>query len=191
MKKHFSAFNRTVLGHYIEASVVPFVFGQVALIAAAALWESTALLAVSASILVIYGAAAVAWWPKHYRGLCELCFAAFPLNAPEEATRLHRWLRMTHIVDDGARWLMRTLRVPSTVAAQMTAASVIGAVVTFLLVLVSLWLAAPFIVGAAVALRAALLHQRFGPWCPWCRRGHGDDESSPAPEPDPVVSQTL
>lgn len=179
------------LGHYLEAFMVPFFFAQITVFAIGVIMDIDALFYLIFVTIVAYAMAAVIWWPKHGRGLCEACFAAFPLNAPEEATRIHRWLRLQHTTDDASRWILRVMRIPQNMLAQLGAFAALGAVVAALLVFVSPWLAVAAMLIAALMLRAALLHQRFSPWCPWCRRGPGDDEQTPTPDPDPVISQTL
>lgn len=123
---------------------------------------------------------------RHLRGpLCEQCIAAMPLDPQARARRTKPLLRLSHLLIDGgmhrvaflaplaglyiaAAWLPVALDMPYGV--RLTANE-----------LLTLYVLAMTI--------STQLHYRYQPWCPYCRRGGGDDVregASPPAVPQPA-----
>ena len=116
---------------------------------------------------------------RHDRRLCELCMAAMPLNAAEQATRYRRRF-----------WLAHTLSRPVLL-------------VPYLVVLIgSNFLIGRFgplgtLVWASAQLSMIYLivshssHRRLQPWCSWCSGDGGGSEHEDVPGPLPIDRHQL
>lgn len=110
---------------------------------------------------------------RHDRRLCELCMAAMPLNAAEQAVKYKRRFWMAHT----------------------------GAERRFLIPYLAVLIGSNFFPGTWGRIAWAIIqssmiylimshvaHRRFQPWCPWCSPGGGgserEDDVTPPPLPD-------
>jgi hypothetical protein len=123
---------------------------------------------------------------RHLRGpLCEQCIAAMPLDPQTRVDRAKPLLRFMHLLIDGgghriafvapligfyftAAWLPLLMDVPysATLAAYE--------MLTLYMLVMSI---------------ARQLHYRYEPWCPYCRRGGGDEareNTTPPAVPQPA-----
>ena len=160
--------SRTV-GHYAPWIMVVLV---------GALTVTTAVPAVSAAVpwfaslalipLVLYVGVSII---VHNRQLCERCIAALPLDASAAAGRYGRRFRVAHLFQTrffAACYLAvvaGSFVLYSDPVGRFGTALVESSLVYLLFVYVT--------------------HQRLQPWCPYCRHGGGDDETTPV-TPDPV-----
>lgn len=114
---------------------------------------------------------------RHNHRLCAECIDNWPLDPEAEVAHRMNWLRIEH----------RFNLSPKQIA--ITGLGIMGVLIA------SLWLprgaiTAVVIVTNLVVLpagtRAAWVHSRLQPWCPWCREsGGGEAYFDPDPAPDP------
>jgi len=126
---------------------------------------------------------------RHDRALCVYCLRAAPLLDPQGAvTRRRRELRLWHVGEDRVRrWHGLGILTWAPIAVYLAVPTMWLVVSTFArrvhgAVFVALAAGFGVMIYAGYMTRT---HDRLQPWCPFCRRGHGDD---PAPVvPDPVA----
>lgn len=130
----------------------------------------------SATLVVV--ALAVANLLAHHGKLCEWCAEATPLDPSGTAERKRRWLSHHHWEYDTKH------RAPLITLGGFALATLVmwltegawGDLAFFVF----------FATPTAISLTATKHHHRLQPWCPYCRRGRGDDEEvikSPDPSP--------
>ncbi|MFE7462437.1 hypothetical protein ACWFMI_24610 [Nocardiopsis terrae] len=132
----------------------------------------------TAAVVMLLGLALLALGARHHLGrLCELCFAAMPLDMSAAATQRRWMLRLVHLTFGHRPWKVLAGGVALIVLGLLAAAHI------SVLALVGVN------VGAAVLWVAVETHMRYQPWCPWCGHGRGgggkDDAPAPAPPTGP------
>jgi hypothetical protein len=136
-------------------------------------WQAPLL---SGIVLVIFVLSMAGGW-YHDRRLCERCVANLPLNAPKQAAKRIWMFWLTH------HWPLMFVALFIN----------LGVGVAFAVLsqreMIKFGLASFFIL-LMLFTHTVATHQRFQPWCRWCRRddGPGNDTFEPAPDPDPAVT---
>ena len=153
------------LGHYAGQLLVAAILAVIAL----RFHPLPAQLALAASFVVIF-VVLLAWllMRQHDRRLCERCVRSLPLNPSQDAARLRRRFRVTHMAAE-PRILMPYLVV---LIGSNFATSTPGRVGWAIIQLSMVYL-----------IVAHATHRRLQPWCPWCSPDGG---GSRADEPDSV-----
>jgi hypothetical protein len=104
---------------------------------------------------------------RHEAMLCERCAAEFPIDGDAQATHRLSTLRYHH---HWQGW---------------------GVLLGFASWVGSIWVSQLWLVTVAWLLSSHHLegvHRRLTLWCPWCRRGRGDDDPVDVTPPVPVAS---
>jgi hypothetical protein len=110
---------------------------------------------------------------KHDRRLCEQCVATMPLNAAEQARKLHRRFWMAHTGSE-RRFLIPYLIV---LLGSNFAPGTIGRIFWAFMQLSMIYL-----------IVSNTSHRRLQPWCPWCSDGGGGSEQNEDVTPPPLPS---
>lgn len=143
-------------------------------------WNIVAVAAAFAYLLVVLAFIA------HQSRLCPLDFDPEPLDDPQGLVERNRWkLRLWHLPVVGLAVSVTALGI--ALLRSHTADSPLPLRIT--LTALTVTVLAGYLV---VVVRVNAVHQRLTLWCPWCRRGRGEDDIdlTPEPTPDPAAGRT-
>lgn len=118
----------------------------------------------------------------HTGKLCERCMAAVPLNAAEKAEKFKRHFRFVHRYMGSLNRLLTALLVIVCFGLAVKLVFDPPRRVNSLIHLFT------FAIPMAYTFWAMYRHNHFQPWCPYCRRDDGDDETEEVPDPSPAAS---
>jgi hypothetical protein len=132
-------------------------------------WQTTLLIWLGFALMIL----GVGGGFYHDRRLCLRCGDDFPLDvaAKAEKRRWMFWLAHHPILSLSATF------VPNSIGLLFSFTGQTG-LIKYCLTITFLWM--------GVFVHAAVTHQRYQLWCPWCRRRDDGDDGVFVPDPDPA-----